>query len=789
MVFKGETEFRKRAFRLTMGLVLLIVVLSVFDFAAATLHASRRTATADIKYYYNITSQDKVVALTFDDGPDPEKTPEIMDILERNDATATFFFLGSHALKHPALVKEAYERGFEIGNHTYTHSKRVHESPKRIALELHTTNRIIESITGEPTVLYRPPYLLDIGSDPTYDPNTIDERLEWIARTGYIAVGADIDSRDWAVETGQELIDNVLRGLDERQGHIVLLHDGGEGRFTTDVLEELIVELKNRGYRFATAGEVLGVDAIEQMRVTKDLAPGMTDVQAAGQVSGLQLFLIKEGYLERQADGFFDDETEAALRRWQKDRGIVREAGHVGDTTRSEIARSLDPLRVVIDPPQGASIPLIQGRMEEWSILLTSFASRAFDMLAFGLLCFMVLRLSFILELYLIKRMSSPPVLPPWRSGVSVVIPVYNEAENVRATLMSVIRSRHRPLEIIVVDDGSTDASAAVIESVRREHPGLVRLVRVRNGGKARALNLGMSIATYDVVVTMDGDTIFDPRAIGMLARHFNDPRVGSVAGKVSVTKARNILNYFQHIEYVIAQNIDKTGLTLVNSIGVVPGPIGAWRTSDVIAAGGYSTDTLVEDQDLTLALLRMGRRIVYEPGALAFTETPYTIRDFVKQRFRWVFGTLQCAWKYKGHFWSMKRPALGFVVLPSVAASLVLSLLYPVMDVLLVSALVLGYWPQAVGLYLIFTIVDLLYASMAFEQEKGSRRALVLLPLQRVFYRFVIYYVVLRSFVKAIEGSEALWSKVKKRGDTGLHPDLIGAAPQAVSPSSPLAS
>jgi len=212
---------------------------------------------------------------------------------------------------------------------------------------------------------------------------------------------------------------------------------------------------------------------------------------------------------------------------------------------------------------------------------------------------------------------------------------------------------------------------------------------------------------------------------------------------------------------------MDKQALNVINAVGVVPGPVGAWRKSQVLAAGGFSLETLVEDQDLTMALLARGQRVVYEPQAYAYSETPYRLRDFMKQRSRWIFGTIQCLWKYKRNFFSLNHPSLGYAVLPNTLFfSIFISLLVPLMDFLLIFALLTGVGRSSFAVYAIFMGIDFAYAGLGFLQERQQRWLLILLPIQRLFYRVVIFVVVWRSVIKAIEGAAPNWNKVRKRGD-----------------------
>lgn len=765
---------RKVLFRGLVVIVLLLLAVGVADFALGVV-ANRTRPLVDMGYYNNVIGSDKVVALTFDDGPHAEKTPQILEILDRQEVTATFFFMGSSSLDNPHLVRLTHEKGYEIGNHTFTHAREVHSSKERLEYELNITNKIVGNIIGQPTIIYRPPFLLDIGSDPVPDPSGHGNALEWASDAGYIPVGADVDSLDWAARNSQEVIDNVLNGMP--YGHIVLLHDGGEGPHTVEALEPLIIELKARGYQFVSVSDIVGLHAAPSMTVTQDLKLGDTDLLTSGNVTRLQTFLLKEGEYAQDTTGVFEEDTLTALSNWQAEQSIADEAGRVGPLTRQKI---LDNLTMFSPPsiwPTYFHLTSLERKLQNSFILISSMTGKNIPFILKFVLGLVLFRLGIVAFLLVLNYIRPRKKLTSWRGGVSVIVPAYNEEENIGATLDSLLKTKRQRMEIIVVDDGSTDNTVKIIKSIQKQHQDKIRLIQIRNTGKAEALNKGIREARYGVVITMDGDTIFTADTIPNLIKPFGDKNVSGVAGKVCATESKNLINQFQYLEYVIAQNIDKTALNYVNAVGVIPGPVGAWRKSDILALGGYSSQTLVEDQDLTLSILALGKKIVYESSALAFTETPYNVRDFVRQRIRWVFGTIQCLFKHRRKLFNPRAKSMGLIVLPNTLIyTVILPLLYPLMDVIFVTSLAFNFMNQFWMMYVIFMVVDMGYALLAFSKESRHRYLLLLLPFQRLFYRFIIYYVVLVSVVRAIEGGEALWNKVRKRGDASrYHLELLG--------------
>jgi cellulose synthase/poly-beta-1,6-N-acetylglucosamine synthase-like glycosyltransferase len=225
-----------------------------------------------------------------------------------------------------------------------------------------------------------------------------------------------------------------------------------------------------------------------------------------------------------------------------------------------------------------------------------------------------------------------------------------------------------------------------------------VTVLRKENGGKASALNYGVARSTADVIVAIDGDTILLPDAIERLTRPFVDSRVGAVAGCVAVGNMRNLMTRFQALEYVTSQNLDRRAFELFNAISVVPGAIGAWRRQALIGVGGFARDTLAEDADLTFAVQLQGWRVLNEPSALALTEAPETLRAFMKQRFRWMFGTLQVACKNVGAL--IRRPTgLTFVTIPNIFLFQILfTLRAPLVDVFMLWTVLSGFYFGMLG-------------------------------------------------------------------------------------------
>jgi cellulose synthase/poly-beta-1,6-N-acetylglucosamine synthase-like glycosyltransferase/peptidoglycan/xylan/chitin deacetylase (PgdA/CDA1 family) len=362
---------------------------------------------------------------------------------------------------------------------------------------------------------------------------------------------------------------------------------------------------------------------------------------------------------------------------------------------------------------------------------------------------------------------------PRYWPAVSVVVPAYNEELGIAATVRSLVASGYPDLEIVVVDDGSTDRTAEVV--ARLGFP-QVRLIRQANAGKPAALNAGIRLARHDIVVLVDADTVFEPGAVGALVAPFATARrsmIGAVSGNTKVGNRRGLLGHWQHIEYVVGFNLDRRMYDILQCMPTVPGAIGAFRREALEAVDGVSAETLAEDTDLTMAICRAGWRVIYVPEACAWTEAPGTIRQLWRQRYRWCYGTMQAIWKHRGAVReSGAAGKLGRRGLPYLLAfHVLLPLLAPLIDLATLYALVVTRSPTLLYVWLGFMILQLLAAGYAFRLDGEPLRPLWSLPLQQIVYRQLMYLVVVQSAATALYGLRLPWQGVRRTGQMDAVP------------------
>ena len=383
------------------------------------------------------------------------------------------------------------------------------------------------------------------------------------------------------------------------------------------------------------------------------------------------------------------------------------------------------------------------------------------------------------------RQTGIPAAAASYQPAVAVLIPAYNEEKVIVRTVRAALASTYPDRRVIVIDDGSRDRTLEVAREafVKEERSGQVLILTKPNSGKADALNFGLQhLREEEIFVGIDADTVIAPSAISRLVPHFLDPKVAAVAGNAKVGNRVNLWTRWQALEYITSQNFERRALNTLGAVSVVPGAIGAWRTSAVREAGGYHTDTVAEDADLTMALLRRGYRVEYEDLALAYTEAPASANGLMRQRFRWSFGILQSVWKHRAVF--ARKGALGWVALPNIVIfQILLPLVSPFIDLMFAVGAIWyfvqkHYHPDStdpadfqrlVLFFAAFLIIDFITSAMAFALERRQPEAredgwlLSQVWLQRFAYRQLFSIVLLKTLKRAIEGQRFAWDKLER--------------------------
>lgn len=346
--------------------------------------------------------------------------------------------------------------------------------------------------------------------------------------------------------------------------------------------------------------------------------------------------------------------------------------------------------------------------------------------------------------------------------SISIVIPAYNEEITISSCIRSMLALDYSRYEVIVVDDGSSDNTFN--EAMKYSEAG-VRVIRQKNAGKASALNTGIKIAKGEIVITVDADSMLHPETLKWISRRFSsNHRLGAVAGNVKIDKPTTLLKTMQSLEYTTGINLARKSQSLLHCVMIVPGAIAALKTDVLCKVGYFPEDTFAEDFDITMKILQAGYYVEYESRAIAFTQAPESIEDFLKQRRRWYRGMTQVLAKYQKMYLNPKYGSAGMLGVPYMWFEVGSSLINIVLLFILIIAsfyrpdinsLAIGlliYWALNVGVSIYAVLID----------PMPSKREIIISPLL-LFYNVFIDGVRVMAFVEETLNLAMRWEKPKR--------------------------
>lgn len=353
---------------------------------------------------------------------------------------------------------------------------------------------------------------------------------------------------------------------------------------------------------------------------------------------------------------------------------------------------------------------------------------------------------------------------------VSIIVPVFNEGKIIKQSILSLLNLDYKNYEIIIVNDGSSDDTKDIAESLVGYQQGRydkikISLINQPNLGKARALNAGIYYSKSEFVLCMDGDSQLVPESLKAAVRHFKDPKIGAVAGNVKVLNRNKFFTDLQALEYIEGLNMARSAQSYVRLVNIIPGPIGLFRRKAIEQAGYYSSDTYAEDADLTLKLLAKDWKIYYEPKAVSYTEAPVTLQQLLKQRYRWTRGILQSIRKHKkllfnptvnlGHtfiLWLMSYEAL----------------IWPTMNIaanafFIFAAVFFGFSQLIFFWWAGLAILDMVTALYCIAVEKEEFRLIWYAIIYRMFFILIIDICKTMSTIEEFLGIRMTWGKLER--------------------------
>jgi poly-beta-1,6 N-acetyl-D-glucosamine synthase len=358
------------------------------------------------------------------------------------------------------------------------------------------------------------------------------------------------------------------------------------------------------------------------------------------------------------------------------------------------------------------------------------------------------------------ESMTPDPVSYP---SVSVLVPAYNEEKVIARTIEGLIATDYPDMEIIVIDDGSKDRTLEIATRYKDN----AKVLHKENGGKASALNYGLAYAKGDVIVIVDADTIIGREAIKQLVKGFGmDPHVAAIAGNIKVRNRMNWLTRCQALEYVAGIEIIRRAFDFFGSITIVPGALGAFRRTALEEVGAYHKDTLVEDFDATIKVLKSGMVIQGSTNSTAYTEAPQALHDFYNQRKRWYRGNTQVLSR---HMEAIFNPRYAFlyklafpfmfismIVLPFAGVSVIVT---SIIEILTGDALFV------LSLFLLFMLLQCLQSALAIRIDRDDPKLILYSPFLVLGYKQLVDALLIKATLESIFKRKAVWTSAKRVG------------------------
>jgi cellulose synthase/poly-beta-1,6-N-acetylglucosamine synthase-like glycosyltransferase len=349
-------------------------------------------------------------------------------------------------------------------------------------------------------------------------------------------------------------------------------------------------------------------------------------------------------------------------------------------------------------------------------------------------------------------------------SKLSVLIPAYNEEGYVGRCIDAVLASDYpgEKFEIVVIDDGSKDGTYD--EAKQRASVPNVTVHQKPNGGKHDALNYGLDHSSGDLVVVIDADSFIEKDALSLVAGAFqSNTDIGAIAGNVKVLNRERSITKLQTLEYILGINTFRRAFDFFGAIPVVPGCLGGFRREALEEVGGYDGDTLTEDFDVTLQILKAGWTVRQTSGTV-WTEAPFSWKDLYKQRLRWNRGNLDVMFKHVDIFSNDDSKYVHRLVLPFRLVSMFLA---PIASIAVIVAIALGLLSGAyvtVATMLgYFLVVGLILTTLVLLMEGESLRLVPYAILMAIVYRYFQSFSIGAAWFSFLKDSEQGWGNVRR--------------------------
>lgn len=353
---------------------------------------------------------------------------------------------------------------------------------------------------------------------------------------------------------------------------------------------------------------------------------------------------------------------------------------------------------------------------------------------------------------------------------VSVIIPAWNEEVGIINTLKSALNNHYRHMEVIVVNDGSTDRTDEMMRNFLSKYEGFkkIKYFHKKNGGKSSALNLGIREAAGEIVITIDADSVMDKNAVKNFVKSYRNPEVMCVCGNVKIGNQKTLLGLLQSIEYLGGFYFKRTD-SMLGSIYIVGGAAASYRKCVFEKIGLFDKDTSTEDIEMSTRIQQAEMKIAYAEDVIVYTEGPTDIKSLIKQRLRWKYGRFETFYKYRHLFFNIKgNKYLTFFVLPlAVFAEILLLFEVVMLSALYYHLFTSGNFASLVLSIMISTAV-LSIQILSNVHARGGYYLLLWAPvvwLLFYFIDFIEFNALLRSLWNLARKKKVTWQKWKRVG------------------------
>ena len=381
-----------------------------------------------------------------------------------------------------------------------------------------------------------------------------------------------------------------------------------------------------------------------------------------------------------------------------------------------------------------------------WGLTLTFWSTLLFVPLA-------------LFSKYREKNLSEPKNYPK----ISILVPAYNEEKVIARTIEGLIETEYPNKEIVVIDDGSKDQTFSIMNNYKNK----VKVLHKENGGKASAINFGLAYSTGEIIVIVDADTIIGRDSLVHLVKGFTvDKNVAAVAGNILVRNRKNWLTRCQALEYISGIQIARRALDIFGAISVVPGALGAFRRSVLDEIGTYHKDTLVEDFDVTMKILKSKLVISGSSEATAYTEAPESIHSLYRQRKRWYGGNLQV---FSRHANALTNPRFGILqrlVFPyMIFSSIVMPFVGFITLANAIYSAVFGNTIFVLEMFAVFSVLQCLQVALAIRMDNEDPKLVLYGIFLVVGYKQILDFLLIRAVFEQLFRKEMSWTSAERVG------------------------